>query len=139
MKIIFTKKRVILKKLTFCTFLFLYYVIVFSQSQIITGTVSDGSGSLPGVSVILQGSSTVGITDNKGQYTLISVKQLSNADTLVFRYKGPRMVNKMVMPVRFKYPTTVATNGSVNYKKAVVNMGGDDINTKLYWKKNYEL
>ena len=88
MKIIFTKKRVILKKLTFCTFLLLYCSIVFSQSHIITGTVSDGSGSLPGVSVILQGSSTVGITDNKGQYTLNSVKQLSNADTLIFRYIG---------------------------------------------------
>lgn len=135
MKIIFTKKRVILKKLTFFTFLLLYCSIVFSQSHIITGTVSDGSGPLPGVSVILQGSSTVGTTDNKGQYTLNSVKQLSNADTLIFRYKGAGMVNNMVMPVRFKYPTTVATNNSVNYKKAVVNMGGDDINTKLYWEK----
>jgi len=49
--------------------------------------------------------------------------------------KGPGMLNNMVMPVRFKYPTTVATNNSVNYKKAVANMGGDDINTKLYWEK----
>jgi hypothetical protein len=49
--------------------------------------------------------------------------------------KGPGMLNNMVMPVRFKYPTTVATNNSVNYKKAVENMGGDDINTKLYWEK----
>jgi len=85
---IFTKKRVLLKKLTFCAFLFLYCSTVFSQSNIITGTVSDGSGPLPGVSVMLQGSSTVGTTDNKGLYTLNAGKQLSNTDILIFRYIG---------------------------------------------------
>ncbi len=48
---------------------------------------------------------------------------------------GPGMVNNQVAPVRFKYPTTVATNNNANYKKAVESMGGDNINTKVWWEK----
>lgn len=44
-------------------------------------------------------------------------------------------MNNGVMPVRFKYPTTVVTNNNANYKKAVASMGGDDINTKVWWEK----
>lgn len=88
MKKNFTKQRVLLKKLTFFTFLLFYCSTVFSQSQIISGTVSDSSGPLPGVSVMLLGSTAVGTTDNKGQYTLNSSKQLSNADSIIFSYIG---------------------------------------------------
>ncbi len=49
--------------------------------------------------------------------------------------KGAGMLNNQVMPVRFRYPTTVVTNNNVNYKKAVASMGGDDINTKVWWEK----
>jgi len=49
--------------------------------------------------------------------------------------KGAGMLNNMLMPVRFKYPTTVATNNTDNYKKAVASMGNDDINTKVWWEK----
>ncbi|MDB5120045.1 MAG: hypothetical protein JWN56_1263 [Sphingobacteriales bacterium] len=49
--------------------------------------------------------------------------------------KGAGMLNGGIMPVRFKYPTTVATNNSENYAKAVASMGGDDINTKVWWEK----
>ena len=88
MKKNFTKQRVLLKMLTFFTFLLFYCSTVFSQSQIISGTVSDSSGPLPGVSVMLLGSTAVGTTDNKGQYTLNSSKQLSNADSIIFSYIG---------------------------------------------------
>ncbi|UKJ08610.1 SusD/RagB family nutrient-binding outer membrane lipoprotein [Solitalea lacus] len=46
------------------------------------------------------------------------------------------MVNNKVMPVRFKYPSTVQSSNYENYKKAVESMGGDDINTKVWWEKN---
>ncbi len=49
--------------------------------------------------------------------------------------KGAGLMNNGVMPVRFKYPTTIATNNRENYLKAVANMGGDDINTKVWWEK----
>ncbi len=49
--------------------------------------------------------------------------------------KNSGMLNNQVVPVRFRYPTTVASNNRENYLKAVSNMGGDDINTKLWWEK----
>jgi hypothetical protein len=49
--------------------------------------------------------------------------------------KGAGQLNNQIMPVRFRYPTTVVTNNNANYLKAVANMGGDDINTKVWWEK----
>lgn len=45
------------------------------------------------------------------------------------------MLNNKVMPVRFKYPIVVRSNNPDNYNKAVQSIGGDDINTKLWWEK----
>ncbi|ALJ00062.1 SusD/RagB family nutrient-binding outer membrane lipoprotein [Rufibacter tibetensis] len=45
------------------------------------------------------------------------------------------MMNNKVVPVRFRYPTTVQTNNPENYRIAVEMMGGDDINTKVWWEK----
>jgi hypothetical protein len=49
--------------------------------------------------------------------------------------KGDAMLNNKIMPSRLKYPTTQATNNAANYQKAVFSMGGDDINTKVWWEK----
>ncbi|MDJ1498488.1 SusD/RagB family nutrient-binding outer membrane lipoprotein [Cytophagaceae bacterium DM2B3-1] len=49
--------------------------------------------------------------------------------------KGEDMRNNGIMPVRFRYPTTVQTNNAANYKIAVEKMGGDNINTKVWWEK----
>ena len=49
--------------------------------------------------------------------------------------KAEGMLNNKIMPVRFRYPTTTVTNNNENYQKAVVSMGGDDINTKVWWEK----
>jgi Starch-binding associating with outer membrane len=48
---------------------------------------------------------------------------------------GAGMINNKVVPVRFKYPVTVATNNNANYKKAIESMGGDNINTKVWWER----
>ncbi len=45
------------------------------------------------------------------------------------------MLNNKVMPVRYKYPTTVQSTNTNNYKKAVESMGGDNINVKVWWEK----
>ncbi|MEJ7827963.1 MAG: SusD/RagB family nutrient-binding outer membrane lipoprotein [Segetibacter sp.] len=45
------------------------------------------------------------------------------------------MVNGKKMPVRFKYPIAVRTNNPANYAAAVLSVGADDINTKVWWEK----
>ena len=45
------------------------------------------------------------------------------------------MLNNGVMPVRFRYPTTVQSTNNENYREAVQWMGGDDINTRVWWEK----
>lgn len=49
--------------------------------------------------------------------------------------KNDGMLNNKVVPARFRYPTTTVTNNNENYKIAVASMGGDDINTKVWWEK----
>lgn len=45
------------------------------------------------------------------------------------------MVNDKKVPVRFRYPDIVQITNNENYKAAVQSMGGDDINTKVWWEK----
>ena len=45
------------------------------------------------------------------------------------------MLNDRKVPVRFRYPVVVQTNNVANYARAVASMGGDDINTKVWWEK----
>lgn len=45
------------------------------------------------------------------------------------------MLNDQKVPVRFRYPVVVQTSNASNYADAVGRMGGDDINTKVWWEK----
>ncbi len=49
---------------------------------------------------------------------------------------GPGVQNGGVMPSRFKYPVYVQSLNGANYNAAVAAMGGDDMNTKVWWNKN---
>jgi len=49
--------------------------------------------------------------------------------------KGQDLRNGGVMPVRFRYPTTVQISNGANYQQAVEAMGGDNINIKVWWEK----
>ena len=49
--------------------------------------------------------------------------------------KTDAMLNNKQVPVRFRYPVVVQTNNAANYARAVNSMGGDDINTKVWWEK----
>ena len=46
---------------------------------------------------------------------------------------GPDAVNEGKVPVRFQYPNSVKSTNNANYQEAVSNMGGDDLNTRLWW------
>jgi len=49
--------------------------------------------------------------------------------------KTEAMVNNQMVPVRFRYPAIVQQSNHDNYQLAVEHMGGDDINTKVWWEK----
>jgi len=60
------------------------FVTLQAQAQIITGTVSDNTGPLPGVSVVVKGTSIGAVSDFDGNYSI----NASNNATLVFSYVG---------------------------------------------------
>ncbi|WP_373942493.1 TonB-dependent receptor plug domain-containing protein [Polaribacter sejongensis] len=66
--------------------------ISFAQEKTVSGTVSDSSGSLPGVSVLIKGTSKGVETDFDGKYTL---KAKSGA-VLVYRYLGYKTSEKTI-------------------------------------------
>ncbi|NML21895.1 SusD/RagB family nutrient-binding outer membrane lipoprotein [Pseudoflavitalea sp. G-6-1-2] len=49
--------------------------------------------------------------------------------------KGPGLSNNGQMPSRLKYPVSVQSLNRTNYEKAAAAMGGDDINSKVWWNK----
>jgi len=73
--------------------------ISFAQQKTISGTVSDGDGGLPGVSILIKGTAKGTETDFDGKYTL----KAKSGDVLTFSYLGYKTVNK-----------TVATSSSIN-------------------------
>lgn len=73
-------------------FLALVVQISFAQEKTITGTVTDNSGPLPGVSVLVKGTNTGTDTDFSGNYTI----KAKSTDVLVFRYLGYKTLEKRV-------------------------------------------
>jgi TonB-linked SusC/RagA family outer membrane protein len=66
--------------------------ITFAQEKTITGTVTDNSVSLPGVSVIIKGTNKGTETDFDGKYTITA----KAGTILVFRYLGYKPVEKII-------------------------------------------
>ncbi len=46
---------------------------------------------------------------------------------------GVDAANNRKVPVRFLYPNDVKSTNNANYQEAVNHMGGDDLNTRLWW------
>ncbi len=46
---------------------------------------------------------------------------------------GKSAANDGRVPVRFLYPNNVKATNNANYQEAVKRMGGDDLNTRLWW------
>ncbi|MFY9241826.1 MAG: SusC/RagA family TonB-linked outer membrane protein [Polaribacter sp.] len=73
--------------------LFLAFMVQTIVAQkTVTGKVSDSSGVLPGVSVVIKGAKTGTDTDFNGNYTI----KAKDTDILVFRYLGFKTVEKLV-------------------------------------------
>jgi len=66
--------------------------ISFAQEKQISGTVSDGSGPLPGVSVIIKGTNKGTQTNFDGAYQILA----KQGDVLVFSYVGMKTVEAKV-------------------------------------------
>jgi TonB-linked SusC/RagA family outer membrane protein len=66
--------------------------ITFAQSKTISGTVSDDSGPLPGVSIIIKGTTTGAETDFDGNYSMSA----STGDVLQYRFIGKETTEKTV-------------------------------------------
>ena len=73
-------------------FLALVVQISFAQQRTISGKVSDGSGPLPGVSVVVKGSTIGTETDFDGKYSI----KASSGDILTFRYLGYLSIDKTI-------------------------------------------
>lgn len=73
-------------------FLALVVQISFAQEKTISGTVTETSGALPGVSVVIKGTSTGTETDFDGKYTI----KADTGDVLSFSYIGYTTVEKTV-------------------------------------------
>ena len=73
-------------------FLALVVQVSFAQQRTITGKVSDGSGPLPGVSVVVKGSTIGTETDFDGKYSI----KASSGDILTFRYLGYLSIDKTI-------------------------------------------
>jgi TonB-linked SusC/RagA family outer membrane protein len=89
-------------------FLALVVQISFAQQKTITGTISDSSGLLPGVSVVVKGTSKGSESDFNGKYTI----QANSGDVLVFRYLGYKMVEKTVSSSK-QINLTLEANASI--------------------------
>ncbi|WP_373942361.1 carboxypeptidase-like regulatory domain-containing protein [Polaribacter sejongensis] len=79
-------------KVSLILFLGLIVQVTFAQKKTISGTVSDESGSLPGVSVLVKGTNTGVETDFDGNYKIASKR----GDVLVFSYLGYKSTQKKV-------------------------------------------
>ena len=66
--------------------------ISFAQEKTISGTVTDDSGGLPGVNILIKGTSSGTDTDFDGKYTI----KAKPGDVLVFRFLGYKTVEKTV-------------------------------------------
>ena len=82
-------KSKFLKKLLL-SFIFLLGSAVYAQE--VTGTVSEGSDSLPGVSIQVKGSNTGTETDFDGKYSIMA----NSGDVLVFNYLGYKQEERTV-------------------------------------------
>ncbi|MEQ6124582.1 SusC/RagA family TonB-linked outer membrane protein [Pseudotenacibaculum sp. MALMAid0570] len=73
-------------------FLALIVQVSFAQEKTVSGTVSDSSGGLPGVSVLIKGTTTGAETDFDGKYSI----KTKVGDVLVYSYLGYKTVEKTV-------------------------------------------
>ncbi|MFV0248747.1 MAG: SusC/RagA family TonB-linked outer membrane protein [Tenacibaculum sp.] len=100
---------------------------LFAQQKVVTGTVSDKSGPLPGVTVLIKNTARGAETNLDGVYN-ISVKE---SDILVFSYIGMRTVERPVKGLSI-LNLLMEEGSSVLREVEVVATGYDKINKKTF-------
>lgn len=82
-----------LKKLLIGAFCFFFTLTIYAQEKIVTGVVTDNNGMpVPGVNIIIRGTSTGTQTNFDGEYTL----EASPGDVLVFSFLGLQTISRTV-------------------------------------------
>ncbi|MDJ0644895.1 MAG: SusC/RagA family TonB-linked outer membrane protein [Flavobacteriaceae bacterium] len=66
--------------------------VLLAQTKTVTGIVTDGDGPLPGVNVIIKGTSTGTQTDFDGKYSISA----TTGDVLIFSFVGMRTIERTV-------------------------------------------
>ncbi len=90
---------------------------ILAQQKTISGTVSDDTGTLPGVSVIIKGTVSGSETDFDGKYTI----KAKVGDVLVFSYLGYKTLEK-----------TVGASGTINARMTVDSLVLDEVVVVAY-------
>lgn len=100
-------------------FLLAVFCFAFTQAQTVSGTVTDGELPLPGVNILVKGTSNGTITDFDGNYTLDNV--LSDA-ILVFSFVG---YGQQEIPVdgRQTIPVTLAVDAAALSEIVLIGYG----------------
>ena len=103
-------------------FLLLYGTTVLAQNSEIKGKVTDATTgqTMPGVNIIIKGTTTGTATDNSGQYTL----EVSPTDTLIFSYIGYK---SQVIPVEGRSTINVALSAASVQGQQLVVIGYGEV------------
>jgi TonB-linked SusC/RagA family outer membrane protein len=101
-------------------FLALIVQISFAQDRTISGTVTDESGALPGVTVLKKGTTSGTETDFNGKYTI----NAKTGDILVFSFVGMKTIQK-----------TVAASKTINVTMSSDNVLDEVVVTSLGIKR----
>ncbi|MGY8938934.1 MAG: SusC/RagA family TonB-linked outer membrane protein [Flavobacteriales bacterium] len=97
-------------------FLALVVQISFAQDNTVSGTVTDGSVGLPGVSILIKGTTSGTETDFDGNYSM----KVNKGAILVFNYLGYKIVERKVGNVNV---VNVALSVDVNVLSEIVVTG----------------
>jgi TonB-linked SusC/RagA family outer membrane protein len=108
----------------YCTLLLLLSIGVQAQTTTITGTITDASGTLPGVTIKIKDKPTATLSNENGNYSLV----VASNDILVFSFIGYKTIevpvtNHTTINIKLQEDTTAL-------KEVVVNAGYYNVKEK---------
>src|SRR5690554_1669584 len=87
----------------------------FQQQQLVTGTVTDAQGALPGVSITIKGTTNATLSDENGYYSV----KANQGDVLVFSFIGYKTAeipvnDQLIIDVVLEQDTTLLDEIIIN-------------------------
>ena len=117
---------ILCKKILLSLHILLFSQFIFGQTTIVSGIVSDNTGPIPGVSVVIKSSNKGTQTDFDGNYKI----QVNKGEVLVFRYLGLQTAEKIVGNAT---KINVLMSEDINtLDEVVITTGFDKINKKSF-------